>query len=276
MLSPREWSSFSLFAPYEGHVEVICQTQVFSTRLPVVQLDFFLRPAQPQPRGSNVLLVGGKEVVVRLFPNRHARRYILRLSADGSARVTVPRGGSRKAALDFAQRHVTWIEQQLQKRHAQKNEIAGWRHGSEIFFRGQQVALAVGNGVVEFADQVLPIKEPPDDLRPFIEQYLWRLARVELIPRTFELAGLHQLAVRRVTVRNQRSRWGSCSARGTISLNWRLIQTPELVVDYIVLHELMHLRELNHSSRFWRCVERVCPHYREAEVWLKQHGRILR
>jgi predicted metal-dependent hydrolase len=85
-----------------------------------VQLDFFLRLAQPQPRGSNVLLVGGKEVVVRLFPNRHARRYILRLSADGSARVTVPRGGSRKAALDFAQRHVTWIEQQLQKRHAQK------------------------------------------------------------------------------------------------------------------------------------------------------------
>ena len=139
MLSPREWSSFSLFAPYEGHVEVICQTQVFSTRLPVVQLDFFLRPAQPQPRGSNVLLVGGKEVVVRLFPNRHARRYILRLSADGSARVTVPRGGSRKAALDFAQRNVTWIEQQLQKRHAQKNEIAGWRHGSEIFFRGQRV-----------------------------------------------------------------------------------------------------------------------------------------
>ena len=267
---------FPRFAPDESHVEVICQTQEFSTRLPVVQLDFFLRPAQPQPRGSDVLFVNGGEVVVRLFPNRHARRYILRISADGSTRVTVPRGGSRKAALDFARRHVAWIEQQLQKRHAQKNEIAGWRHGSEIFFRGQRVALAVGDGVVQFADQVVPLKETPDNLRPFIEQHLWRLARVELVPRTFELAGLHQLAVRRVTVRNQRSRWGSCSVRGTISLNWRLIQTPELVVDYIVLHELMHLRELNHSSRFWRWVEGACPRFREAEAWLKQHGRILR
>jgi hypothetical protein len=211
-----------------------------------------------------------------LFPNRHARRYILRISADGSARVTVPRGGSRKAALDFARRHVTWIEQQLQKRHAQKKEITAWKHASEIFFRGQRVALTVGDGVVAFADQIVRLKETPDDLRPFIERHLWRLAKVELVPRTFELAVLHQLAVRRVTVRNQRSRWGSCSARGTISLNWRLIQTPELVVDYIILHELMHMRELNHSSRFWRRVEQACPQYREAEAWLKQHGRILR
>ncbi|MEO8428400.1 MAG: SprT family zinc-dependent metalloprotease [Verrucomicrobiota bacterium] len=241
-----------------------------------MQLDFFLRSAQPQPRGSDVLLVDGREVVVHLFPNRQARRYILRISADGSVRVTVPRGGSRKAALDFARRHVTWIEQQLQKRQAQKNEVTGWRHGTEIFFRGQRAALAVRDGVVEFADQVVPLKETPDDLRPLIEQYLRDLARVELIPRTFELAGLHQLAVRRVTVRNQRSRWGSCSVRGTISLNWRLIQTPELVVDYIILHELMHLRELNHSPRYWQWVERVCPTYREAEAWLKQHGRILR
>jgi predicted metal-dependent hydrolase len=119
-------------------------------------------------------------------------------------------------------------------------------------------------------------KGTPDDLRPFIEQYLWRLASVELIPRTFELAELHQLAVRRVTVRNQRSRWGSCSARGTISLNWRLIQTPELVVDYIVLHELMHLRELNHSSRFWRCVERVARIIERRKSGLSSSGRILR
>jgi len=241
-----------------------------------VQLDFFLRPTQPQPRGSDVLLVNGREVVVRLYPNRHARRYILRLTADGSARVTVPRGGSRKAALDFARRHVAWIEQQLQKRHAQKNEITSWRHGSEIFFRGERVALSVGDGAVEFANQVVPLKEIPGDLRPSIERHLWRLATVELIPRTLELARLHQLAVRRVTVRSQRSRWGSCSVHGTISLNWRLIQTPALVVDYIVLHELMHLRELNHSSRFWQWVEQVCPQYQEAEAWLKQHGRILR
>jgi hypothetical protein len=113
-------------------------------------------------------------------------------------------------------------------------------------------------------------------LRPAIQQHLWRLAAQELAERTLDLAALHQLSVCRVTVRNQRSRWGSCSRRGTISLNWRLIQTPPSVRDYLILHELMHLREMNHSHRFWREVERVCPDYAAAERWLKQHASLLR
>jgi predicted metal-dependent hydrolase len=84
------------------------------------------------------------------------------------------------------------------------------------------------------------------------------------------------LPARRVTVRNQRSRWGSCSRHGTISLNWRLIQTPTHVQDYIILHELCHLREMNHSARFWREVERVCPNSAAAERWLNQHSALLR
>ena len=155
---------FAPLRPDEGHVEVICQTQTF--RLGSRSCNSISFCAQPsRSRGIECFTCRRQRSGCSLVSNRHARRYILRLSADGSARVTVPRGGSRKAALDFAQRNVTWIEQQLQKRHAQKNEIAGWRHGSEIFFRGRRVALAVGNGVVEFADQVLPIKEPSDDLR---------------------------------------------------------------------------------------------------------------
>ena len=73
-----------------------------------------------------------------------------------------------------------------------------------------------------------------------------------------------------ISVRNQRSRWGSCSAGGTISLNWRLVQTPDFVRDYIIYHELMHLKEMNHSNRFWTRVEEVCPHWRDAERWLKR------
>jgi predicted metal-dependent hydrolase len=91
-----------------------------------------------------------------------------------------------------------------------------------------------------------------------------------------ELAALHGIEVGRVSVRNQRSRWGSCSRRGTISLNWRLIQTPERVRDYIILHELAHRRHMNHSPRFWQEVEWLCPDYLEAERWIKRHGRWLR
>jgi len=89
------------------------------------------------------------------------------------------------------------------------------------------------------------------------------------------LAQQHEVTVAAVSVRNQRTRWGSCSRHGRISLNWRLIQTPVFVSDYIILHELMHRRQLNHSARFWQEVERVCPEYQKAERWLKQHSALL-
>jgi predicted metal-dependent hydrolase len=113
-------------------------------------------------------------------------------------------------------------------------------------------------------------------LRPAIENHLRQLAARELPARLLELAARHGLSVNRITVRAQKSRWGSCSRRGTISLNWRLIQTPAFVSDYICLHELMHLRQMNHSPRFWREVEAVCPEYRTAERWLKEHPGLLR
>ena len=89
------------------------------------------------------------------------------------------------------------------------------------------------------------------------------------------LAAQHGLAVRRVSIRNQRSRWGSCSSRGDISLNFRLLLMPDFVREYILVHELMHLRQANHSIRFWRLVEAACPRFREAERWLKQNGASL-
>jgi predicted metal-dependent hydrolase len=93
----------------------------------------------------------------------------------------------------------------------------------------------------------------------------------------FELTG-HRITrslgvVRGVTVRSQRTRWGSCSPSGRISLNWRLVQMPESVRDYVLLHELTHLLHLNHSKRFWRELERVCPWHRDARGWLKANGR---
>ena len=81
--------------------------------------------------------------------------------------------------------------------------------------------------------------------------------------------------VPRVTIRNQRSRWGSCSRSGVIALNFRLVQTPPAVCEYVLIHELMHLREQNHSRRYWYLVEEVCPGFREAERWLRVEGKAL-
>jgi predicted metal-dependent hydrolase len=110
---------------------------------------------------------------------------------------------------------------------------------------------------------------------PSVDRQLRTEAAQELPPQLLALAARHGLTVHRVTIRNQRSRWGSCSSRGHITLNFRLMLMPAAVREYILIHELMHLTQPNHSIRFWRLVERACPGFRDAERWLRQHGPSL-
>lgn len=102
-----------------------------------------------------------------------------------------------------------------------------------------------------------------------------RRAVRELPAQLRQLAALHGVEVHRISIRNQRSRWGSCSRRGSISLNWRLVLVPDFVREYVMLHELMHRRELNHSSRFWGLVAALCPRLVEARHWLRTEGQAL-
>jgi len=117
---------------------------------------------------------------------------------------------------------------------------------------------------------VLAAKRPPE-----VEQELRARAQRELPPRLYALAAEHGLTVARVTFRDQRSRWGSCSPRGHIALNYRLTLMPDAVRDYILVHELMHLKQPDHSRKFWRFVEAACPTFRDAERWLRRHGSSL-
>ncbi len=100
-------------------------------------------------------------------------------------------------------------------------------------------------------------------------------AAEDLPPQLLALAAQHGLTVTRVTIRGQRSRWGSCSSRGRITLNFRLLLMPPEVREYILIHELIHLKQANHSIRFWRLVEAACPGFRDAERWLSKHGPSL-
>ena len=116
---------------------------------------------------------------------------------------------------------------------------------------------------IEKERQRLPAPAPP----PAPE--LRRQAQRELPPRLLELAARHALRVTRVSVRNQKWRWGSCSRNGHICLNWRLIQMPEWIRDYVMIHELMHLKRMDHSPKFWALVARAFPAYQDARKWLR-------
>jgi predicted metal-dependent hydrolase len=244
-----------------------------------MQFEFNLNPLRPTS-AEEFLALSDRRIPLALIRNPRARRYVLRLRPDGSARVTIPRGGSAAEARRFAQRNVAWLENAWLRLAARPVHPKVWFIGTQIHFRGELVAIEAGvngeSGRIRFGSEVLKVMDPAADLRRAVERHLWRLAAKELPERVLEYAALHRLPVARVTVRNQRSRWGSCSARRTISLNWRLIQAPPFVRDYLILHELMHLRHMNHSARFWREVQRVCPDYQAAERWLTQHSALLK
>jgi predicted metal-dependent hydrolase len=149
--------------------------------------------------------------------------------------------------------------------------------GNRDFFRGELVKIEVETaGQIRIGFELMNVCDVTLDLKPAIQKYLRKLAAKELEMRAMKLAALHSIEILRISVRNQKSRWGSCSRKGTISLNWRLIQTPAFVRDYIILHELAHRKQMNHSDKFWMEVERLCPDYLVSERWLKAHSKLLR
>jgi predicted metal-dependent hydrolase len=151
--------------------------------------------------------------------------------------VTIPRWGSRREAAEFAARERAWIEKERQRVLAERQK-----------------------------PRPAPMAE--NELRAMRER-----ARRELMPRLLELAAKHGLTVNRVSVRNQKWRWGSCSRSGHICLNWRLVQMPDWVRDYVMVHELMHLERLDHSPKFWKLVAAACPQYLEARAYLRAASR---
>ena len=212
--------------------------------------------------------------------HRHARRYILRVLDDGTIRVTLPRWGAKRDALAFLDSSRDWIAVQQQRRRVTRARDTAWRDGTTILIDGRMTPLRVTPsraGVAIHCGDTLVARTAatPRDLRSIVERWLMMEARRVLPAELLALAARHEIAVSRVSVRNQRSRWGACSPSGTITLNWRLMQVPASVREYVLLHELMHRRELNHSRRFWRLMAACCPRHQEARRWLRTEGKSL-
>lgn len=211
--------------------------------------------------------------------SQRARNYRLTLRRDGTAVATIPARGTEREAVKFVEQHRDWLERARERQRKRPRAAEVWTIGTHVLWRGEmcevRIAATGERPQVCLAADAFRVPQHDGDLRPTLEAHFARRAKVELPARAWELAASTGVDVKQVIVRNQRSRWGSCSANGTISLNWRLVQTPDFVRDYIIYHELMHLREMNHSARFWARVEEVCPGWREAEAWIKRNGALV-
>jgi len=208
-----------------------------------------------------------------------AKRYRLTLRRDGVAVATIPARGSEREAVRFVEEHREWLERARERQSKRPRAAEIWTVGTHVLWRGEmhpvRIAAEGERPQVCVAADVFRVASLDGDLRATLEAHFARRAKIELPARAWELAAETGVDLKSVSVRNQRARWGSCSAGGSVSLNWRLVQTPDSVRDYIIYHELMHLREMNHSDRFWTRVEEVCPWWKDAERWLKRNGSLL-
>ncbi|MDQ4136571.1 MAG: M48 family metallopeptidase [Pseudomonadota bacterium] len=223
---------------------------------------------------------GGKSFQVALRRRPTAKRITLRVSsATGEVVLTLPERIELTAAQKFADSHGDWIATRL----AKVPERITFRPGAIVPLRG------VPHRVVHWSsirgttraikgidgEAIIAVSCDAPHVARRVRDFLEAEAKRDLSAAVKRYTARLGVDASRITVRDTKSRWGSCSAKGALNFSWRLILAPPFVLDYLAAHEVGHLKEMNHSSRFWRVVHGLCPRTDEAEDWLKRHGTEL-
>jgi predicted metal-dependent hydrolase len=202
-----------------------------------------------------------------------ARRVRVEVDPHAGVKVTLPaRAREREAALAVAELRP-WIERRLAEVRAARDRLAV--PAGHVPYLGAHLRLAPEAGRVRAHRRGDALLVPGDDQRPAIERWYRRTARSEIAPRLDEAVATLGRSYTKLTIRGQRTRWGSCSTTGAMSFNWRLLLGPEDVLDYVIWHEACHLVVMDHSRRFWSLLERHRPGYREPQRWLRDNGSAL-
>jgi predicted metal-dependent hydrolase len=220
-------------------------------------------------------LTDGKDVAVNVRRSQRARRILLHVGVyDGKVELVLPPGASRREGLSFARTQTGWIAGQLAK-----------IGGSVPFADGTGFPLLDTKITIRRHDSrsALPVLQGNellvggrhDTLPARVKRWVRARALDEIKPRAHLMGGEIGRLPARISMRDTRSRWGSCSRAGNLNFSWRLVMAPEYVLDYVVAHEVGHLRELNHSDRFWAVVDTLCDDVPRARSWLRKHGAEL-
>jgi predicted metal-dependent hydrolase len=237
----------------------------------------YRRPHEPS---TLVIRHGSQFFAIRLRRHRRARRYTLRIHpTDREAILTMPPRGTIAEAKDFAQLHGGWIAARL----GRLPKAAPFQPGTVLPLRGTPHRIVHRSGergtvwteTRDSGEKILCVAGEVDFIDRRVRDFLKREARRDLQKSAEAHADALGVRVRRLSIRDQSSRWGSCTSAGSLSFSWRLILAPCFVLDYLAAHEVAHLVEMNHSARFWRVVARICPSVERAKRWLDTSGNDL-
>lgn len=226
----------------------------------------------PKDDETLVLSVDDRELSVRLSEHARARRVSLRVDAiKGCVVLVKPKRMSKRAAIAFAVDKADWITARL----AELVPPIPFSHGVEVPILGEPHIIRhcpeARRGVWREAG-ALNVSGTTDHLSRRVHDWFKAEARKVISPIAHSYADALGKTVAAISLRDTRSRWGSCTIGGRLSFSWRLMMTPNNVVHYVVAHEVSHLCELNHSARFWQTVDRLIDDRRQATAWLKEHG----
>ncbi|BBF94543.1 M48 family metallopeptidase [Blastochloris tepida] len=227
-----------------------------------------------------ILRHAGESVIVAVRRSARAQRYTLRLrAAERDAVLTVPKRGSMAEAAVFAERHAAWLMARLSRLPPQVSFL----DGASVPLRGVVHRIEHRPGMrgtawtedgADGTPRLVVAGEAPHVPRR-VHDFLVRQARADLTEASTRHAAAVGREISRITLRDVRSRWGSCSASGRLSFSWRIVMAPPWVIDYLAAHEVAHLVHLDHSHRFWSLVAELCPGYAAARQWLRRHGAEL-
>jgi predicted metal-dependent hydrolase len=201
-----------------------------------------------------------------------ARRVRVSVDGAGDVSVTLPRRAPLRAADEAVRELAPWIERRRQALARAAAEVA--RTPGTVPYLGGELRLRPQPGRTRVHRRGDELLVPPHD-EAALERWYRRAARSEIAPRLDAAVARAGTSYTKLTVRGQRTRWGSCSATGAMSFNWRLLLAPEEVLDYVVEHEVCHLEVMDHSPGFWRLLESRVPDWRDHAAWLRRYGSTL-
>lgn len=220
-----------------------------------------------------IVQIGSPPIDVHLRRSTRARRFSLRISnTSGVVSLTLPKRASARAALSFASDNEGWLRQNLQKRPEQVVPV----FGGTILLDGTEVRLQQGDRRSPVLENgILAVAGQEDALPARLRGYLKTRARNRFSVAAQGYAQQLGQEVSRISIRDTRSRWGSCTTDGNLMFSWRLAMAPIAVQNYVAAHEVCHLIEMNHSPAYWRLVEQIFPDYKSQRNWLKSNGGLL-